>query len=209
MTAQLAPQDTTNNTFKVNFLQGKPLHINAAGMSREEFYAFCMANDELRIERTADDQLIIMPPTGSQTGNRNAEINIEIGLWNRHSKLGLCFDSSTGFTLPNGAGRAPDCAWIRRDRWEALPPEEKNKFARIVPDFVMELRSEDQSLTELREKMDEYRDCGCRLGWLIDPQNRRTYVYSENGDIQTVPFEEALLGGEVMPGLEVRLGEII
>lgn len=209
MTVQLAPKDTSVHTFKVTFLQGKPLVLHTSGMTREEFYDFCMVNNELRIERTANDRIIIMPPAGSETGIRNAEIIAEIVFWNRQSKLGFTFDSSTGFTLSNGAERAPDCSWIRRDRWEALSPEEKKKFARIVPDFVMELRSQDQSLTELREKLDEYRDCGCRLGWLIDPKNRRTYVYAENGDIQTIPFEELLSGSDVMPGLEVRLADIL
>ena len=150
-----------------------------------------------------------MPSASSETGNLNAEITTEIGLWNRQHKLGHTFDSSTGFTLSTGAVLAPDTAWIRQDRWDALPAAEKKKFALITPDFIIEFRSEDQSLTELREKMDEYMDNGCRLGWLIDPKNRRTYVYSENGDIQTVQFEDVLDGAEVMPGLSVRLADII
>lgn len=209
MPTVLESQAVVGNVFKVKFLLDKPLRLFAKDMSSEEFFAFCQLNNDLRIERTADGQMIIMAPTGSETGNRNSEINAEIVFWNRIHKLGLTFDSSTGFTLPNGAERAPDTAWIRKERWDALSPQEKKKFAPIAPDFVLELRSEDQSLSELREKMDEYMDCGCRLGWLIDPQNRRTYVYNENGEIQTVPFEEKLSGGEVMPGLEVVWGEVI
>lgn len=209
MTPGLAPQDTFSSNLKVKFRNGLPLRVDAHGMSDEAFYEFCMENGALRIERTANSQLIIMPPTGSETGNRNAEINTEIAIWNRRYKLGLVFDSSTGFKLPNGAERSPDAAWIRQDRWDALLPEEKKKFAPIAPDFVIELRSEDQNLSELREKMDEYMDCGCRLGWLIDPQNRRTYVYMGNGDIQTVKFEEPLFGLEVMPELKVRLADIL
>ncbi len=143
----------------------------------------------------------------SETGRKNFEVSLEIGIWNRQNKLGVTFDSSTGFTLPNGTERSPDTAWIRADRWEAVSIEERLQFSAIVPDFVMELRSEKQSLSELRQKMDEY--CGCRLGWLVDPQNRRTYVYTENGDIQTVPFDDTLVGYDVMPGLEVRLSNII
>ena len=209
MPTVLESQAVVANVFKVKFHLDKPLRLYAKDMSSEEFFAFCHLNNDLRIERTADGQMIIMAPTGSETGNRNSEINAEIVFWNRVHKLGVTFDSSTGFTLPNGAERAPDTAWIRKERWEALSPQEKKKFAPIAPDFVLELRSEDQSLSELREKMDEYMDCGCRLGWLIDPQNRRTYVYNENGEIQTVSFEEKLSGGEVMPGLEVVWGEVI
>ncbi len=209
MPTVLESQAVVANVFKVKFHLEKPLRMDAKDMSSEEFFAFCQLNDDLRIERAADGQMIIMAPTGSETGNRNSEINAEIVFWNRIHKLGVTFDSSTGFTLPNGAERAPDTAWIRKERWDALGIQEKKKFAPIAPDFILELRSENQSLSELREKMDEYMDCGCRLGWLIDPQNRRTYVYNENGEIQTVPFEEKLSGGMVMPGLEVVWGEVI
>lgn len=186
-----------------------PLTLDGADMSDEEFFAFCMKNPELRIERTAKGKIIIMPPTTSETGHFNSEINAELVFWNRKHKLGVTFDSSTGFKLPNGAERSPDSAWIANERWNALSAEQKKRFAPIAPDFVLELRSNDQNLTELREKMDEYMDCGCRLGWLVDPQNRRTYVYSANGDIQTVKFDDTLSGGDVMPGLEVRLGAVL
>ena len=150
-----------------------------------------------------------MPPINSETGNYNAEINAELVIWNRQYKLGRAFDSSAGFKLSNGAERSPDAAWMANERWDALPTEQKRPFAPIVPDFVLELRSNDQRLSELREKMDEYMDCGCRLAWLIDPQNRRTYVYAANGNIQTVSFDDVLLGGEVLPGLEVKLGKVL
>jgi Uma2 family endonuclease len=186
-----------------------PLTMDGAGMTDEEFYALCMDNPDLRIERNANGKIFIMPPTTSETGRYNSEIHIEIGLWNRKHKLGTTFDSSTGFKLPNGADRSPDTAWISNERWNALPAEQKKKFAPIVPDFVLELRSDDQNLSELREKMNEYVDCGCRLSWLVDPQNRRTYVYSANGDIQTVSFDDALSGSDVMPGLEVKMAEVL
>ena len=194
---------------RVRLRRRSPLLLEGSGMTDDEFYEFCLENAELRIERDPNGKIIIMPPTTSETGRRNSKIHIEIGIWNKMTKLGETFDSSTGFKLPNGAERSPDTAWISGERWEALPMTQKQKFTPIVPDFVLELRSNDQSLPELREKMDEYMACGCRLGWLIDPQNRRTYVYSENGDIQTVPFEGILSGGEVMPGLELRLAEVI
>ncbi len=194
---------------RFKFRNGHPILLSGAGMTDDDFYEFCLENPELRIERNPNGQIILMPPTGSETGNRNSEITTDLVLWNRKHQLGKTFDSSTGFKLSNGADRSPDAAWISNERWDALLPEQKRKFAPIVPDFVIELRSDDQSLPELREKMDEYMVCGCRLGWLIDPQNRRTYVYSENGDIQTIRFEETLSGGVVLPGFEVRLSDIL
>lgn len=178
-------------------------------MTDAGFYRFCLDNAELRIERNPNSKIIVMPPTTSETGRYNSEIHIELGIWNRKHQLGNTFDSSTGFKLSNGAERSPDSAWIANERWDALPAEQKRRFAPIVPDFVLELRSNDQSLSELREKMDEYMECGCRLAWLIDPQHRRTYVYLGNGDIQTVSFDNVLVGGEVLVGLEIRLGEVL
>ncbi len=193
---------------RFNFSNG-PIRFYGNGMTDEGFYKLCIENPELRIERTPNGQIIITPPTTSETGRQNFEISMEIGLWNRQYKLGHVFDSSTGFKLPNGAERSPDTSWILKERWESLCPGDKQKFAPIVPDFVLELRSQDQSLNELREKMAEYMDCGCRLAWLIDTQNRRTYVYSENGDIQTAKFEDELSGYDVLPGLSVRLADIL
>jgi Uma2 family endonuclease len=209
MSATANTQETTDEIFKVKFHYKTPFRLYADSMSDEEFFEFCQMNNDLRIERTAKGQLIIMAPTGSETGHFNSEIHGIIWFWNRNKKLGYTFDSSTGFKLPNGAERSPDTAWIIKDRWEALSLEQREKFAPITPDFVLELRSKGQSLSELREKMDEYMECGCRLGWLMDPQNRRTYVYSENGEIQTVSFDEVLSGGELMPDLEVRWSEEI
>lgn len=186
-----------------------PLSLEAADVSDEAFFTLCMDNPDLRIERNANGKIIIMPPTTSETGRYNSKIHIAIGIWNNKTKLGETFDSSTGFKLSNGADRSPDTAWITNERWNALPAEQKKKFAPIVPDFVLELRSDDQNLSELREKMDEYVDCGCRLGWLVDPQHRRTYVYSANGDIQTLSFDDTLSGGDVMPGLEVKMAEVL
>jgi Uma2 family endonuclease len=209
MSAILAAVPTAYQTLQIKFYAAQPLYFAAPAMSRSDFYDFCIANQPLRIERNADQQIIIMPPAGGETGNRNSEINAELGIWNRQQKLGLVFDSSTAFTLPNGAERAPDTAWVRRERWEALPAEEKKKFAAIAPDFVMELRSEGQGLAELRQKMEEYMEAGCRLAWLIDPQHRRTFVYTGDAAIQTIGFDEMLSGGEVMPGLSICLAEVL
>lgn len=209
MSETVNTQPTTDEIFRVKFHHKIPFRLYADSMSDKEFFEFCQMNNDLRIERTAKGQLIIMAPTGSETGQVNSEIHGIIWFWNRSKKLGYTFDSSTGFKLSNGAERSPDTAWISKDRWEALPLEQREKFAPIAPDFVLELRSKGQSLSELREKMDEYMECGSRLGWLMDPQNRWTYVYSENGEIQTVSFDEVLSGGELMPDLEVRWSEEI
>lgn len=194
---------------RLNIRHRGPLLLDGQGMTDEEFHAFCMENADLRIERSAGGKIVIMPPTNAETGHYNSEINADLVIWNRQSKLGKTFDSSTGFKLPNGAERSPDSAWISNERWNALPVEQKKRFAPIAPDFVLELRSADQNLIELREKMDEYMTCGCRLGWLVDPPDRRTYVYSENGDIQTISFDDVLSGGDVMPGLEMRLADVL
>jgi Uma2 family endonuclease len=210
MTAKLEFAETTFDFVSVKFpINGQPLRLPDNGMTRDEFFDFCQNNNSLQIERTADRYLIIMPPTASETGINNANITIVIGNWNLKTKSGHVFDSSTGFTLTNGAERSPDTAWIKKERWEALPAAEKKKFAQITPDFVVELRSAGQGLSSLRDKMEEYMECGCRLGWLIDPQNKRTYVYTENGDIQTVAFDTMLYGGDVMIGLEVVMGDVI
>lgn len=182
--------------------------INFPPMSDEQFLAFCQLNPNARIERDSDLNVIIMPPTNSETGNYNAELIVELGIWNRQYKLGMIFDSSTGFKLPGGAIYAPDLAWISQNRWDALPATDRQGFAPIAPDFVLELRSPDQNFGDLKNKMEDYIAAGCRLAWLIDPQARKTWVYAENGDIQTIPFEEALSGGTVLAGFALRLADV-
>ena len=182
--------------------------INFPPMSDEQFLAFCQLNPNARIERDSDLNVKIMPPTNSETGNYNAELIVELGIWNRQYKLGMIFDSSTGFKLPGGAIYAPDLAWISQNRWDALPATDRQGFAPIAPDFVLELRSPDQNFGDLKNKMEDYIAAGCRLAWLIDPQARKTWVYAENGDIQTIPFEEALSGGTVLSGFDSRLADV-
>ena len=191
-----------------NIFPGIAIRMPNGGMTDEQFYQFCVLNSDLRIERTADKLIVIMPPTNSETGNQNAELLVEIGTWNRKNKLGKIFDSSTGFKLPDGADVSPDIAWIENSRWAEIPDNLKQRFAPIAPDFVAEIRTGDQNLNYLKEKMVEYIGCGCRLGWLIDPKNRKTLVYFANGDIQTIPFDALLNGSDVMPGFEARLADI-
>jgi len=165
-------------------------------------------NPGWRVERSANHQLLLMPPTNSETGNRNFELIGLLFAWNSTHKQGHGFDSSTGFTLPNGAIYAPDVAWISRERWAALLDAERQTFAPIAPDFVLELRSAEQPMTGLKAKMSEYVDNGVRLAWLVDPGSQRTFVFEANGDIHTVPFEQALSGGEVLPGFVVVMAEV-
>lgn len=136
-------------------------------LTDEQFFQLCQANRDLRFERTATGELIIMPPTGGETGNRNAGLTAQLWIWNEQNKLGIAFDSSTGFKLPNGADRSPDASWLRLERWNALTQEQQTKFIPLCPDFVVELLSPSDSLKVAQEKMREYIDNGVRLGWLI------------------------------------------
>ena len=146
-------------------------------ISRERFEALCQANPDLRIEMTAQGKVIVMPPVHSRTGEQNAEINFQLKLWTRSDGSGVAFDSSTGFYLPNGANRSPDASWVLESRITSLPLQEQEGFLPLCPDFVLELRSDSDSLPSVMEKMQEYMDNGARLGWLIDPRNEDVYVY--------------------------------
>ena len=176
------------------------------GFSDEEFYYFCLDNPDLTFERNAEGQLILMPNTGGTTGLRNSELNFQLNGWNRQAKPGVVFDSSTTFRLPSTAMRSPDAAWVSRERWEALSEKEQRQFPPLCPDFIIELRSETDSLNSLKEKMEEWLANGCRLGWLIDPKDRKAYVYRPGREVETVGFQEsALRGEEVLPEFELDL----
>ncbi|AUT00461.1 hypothetical protein CLI64_08695 [Nostoc sp. CENA543] len=185
----------------------------AVGLTDEQFYQLCIANDKWRIELTAQGELIIMPPTGGESGIRNSDLNLEIGLWNRQAKLGKVFDSSTEFRLANGAFRSPDVAWVKKERWEALTAEQRRRFPPLSPDFVIELRSETDSLKKLRAKMQEYRDNGVRLGWLIDPQTPLVEIYRPGLEVETLNFSidqpPQLSGEDVLPGFVLDLSLIL
>lgn len=143
----------------------------------EQFLKLSQANPELKLERTPQGNLIIMSPTGGETGNRNAELIAEFSFWNRQKQQGKVFDSSTGFKLPNGAIRSPDVAWLQQERWDSLSQEERRKFPCLAPDFVLELRSETDSLANIQSKLQEYIENGVRLGWLINPVEQQVEIY--------------------------------
>ena len=172
----------------------------------DELFEFCIVNKELRIERDKNGQIIIMPPTGSLGSLHNLTVASLLWNWNQKSGLGVAFDSSGGFRLPNRAMRAPDAAWVRKERWERLTSEEQEKFPPLTPDFVIEIRSRSDSLEELQNKMQEWIENGCRLAWLIDPLEQKAYVYTPEGLTKTIEtFDEKLSGGDVLPGFELDL----
>ncbi len=181
----------------------------AIHLTDEQFYQLCQANRDVRFERTAKGELIVMPPTGGETGDRNSEMNFQLRAWNKQTRLGKVFDSSTGFKLPNGADRSPDADWVRLEPWEALTPEQRQKFPPLAPDFVIELRSATDDLKPLRAKMQEYRDNGVRLGWLIDPQRRIVEIYRLGTDVEVLQSPTTLSGEDVLPGFVMDLSEIL
>ncbi|MFD2932930.1 Uma2 family endonuclease [Spirosoma flavum] len=160
------------------------------------FFALCQANETARLERDSNGNIILMPPTGSETGRYNADLSGEIWTWNRRKKLGYVFDSSTGFKLPDSAVRSPDVSWVSQERWDIISQTDKQGFAPLCPDFVVEIRSKSDDLKELKEKMEEYRDNGCRLGWLIDRAGKQVFIYRENGSIEIKQGTSVNLSGE-------------
>ncbi|MGB7440037.1 MAG: Uma2 family endonuclease [Coleofasciculaceae cyanobacterium] len=181
------------------------LNIKNIGLSDEQFYQLCQINENWRLEETAQGELLIMPPVGAISGNRESEFNADVVIWNRQTKLGKVFSSSTIFILPNGGKRSPDVAWIANERWEALTLEEQEKFAPICPDFVIELRSRTDSLSQLQEKMQEYLNSGLQLGWLINPQNQQVEIYRQHQPIEIVQLPTTLSGEDILPGLVLEL----
>jgi Uma2 family endonuclease len=181
------------------------LNLDTVNLTDEQFYQLCQKNSDLQFERTATGELIIMPPVGGESGNREAEFIIDLGLWNRQTRLGYTFSSSTIFKLPNSADRSPDAAWIKKERWEALTPEQRRKFPPIAPDFVIELRSATDNLETLRQKMQEYMDAGVKMGWLINPQQQQVEIYRLGKDVELRNLPTELLGEEILPGFSLSL----
>jgi Uma2 family endonuclease len=177
-------------------------------LSDNQFARLCALNPEMRFEYTSTGDLIIMPPTGGDTGHTNANLTTDFTIWARQEASGLVFDSSTLFILPNGAKRSPDVSWIRRHRWEALAPEDRRGFPPICPDFILELRSPSDALHTLQEKMQEYLDNGVRLGWLIDPVERVVYVYRPGEVIERLESPREVSGESVLPGFILSMSAV-
>jgi Uma2 family endonuclease len=180
----------------------------AIALTEDQFYEFCQLNQDFRIERNAAGELVIMPPTGSETDERNFNLVGQLWVWTKQDGTGVGFGSSGGFTLPNGAVRSPDAAWIKRDRWEAIPSELRKKFAPICPEFVIELRSETDNLRILQDKMQEYIDNGTQLGWLIDRKQRRVFIYRLNIAVEELDNPKTLYGEPLLPGFILDLSQV-
>jgi len=178
-------------------------------LTDDQFYQLCQVNRDVRLERTARGKLIVMPPTGGETGDRNASLTGQLWFWNQQTGLGKIFDSSTGFKFPNGANRSPDAAWVKLDRWQALTPEQRRRFPPLAPDFLVELRSATDDFSTLQAKMREYRDNGVRLGWLIDPQNQRVEIYRQEQDMEVLQSPATLSGEDVLPGFILDLNQLL
>lgn len=178
-------------------------------LTDEQFERLVAANPDLRMELTAEGELIVMAPTGGESGNYNAELTTDFVIWNRQTRLGVAFDSSTGFKLPNGATRSPDTAWVTRSRWEALTPQQRKKFVPLCPDFVLELVSETDDRETLQAKMREYLENGCRLGWLIDPKSQQVEIYRSGQPVEVLQSPVSLSGEDVLPGFVLSLQVIL
>ena len=190
-------------------MYGHTLNLSSlVKISDRQLEILCHDNPEARLEIDSEGNLIFMSPTGSETGDRNLELAFQIKLWNKQSKLGKVFDSSTGFKLSNGAVRSPDVSWVAITQWNSLTKQQQRKFAPIDPDFTLELMSPTDDLNELQSKMNEYLDCGVKLGWLINPDAKQVEIYRQDRE-KKVLYDPKILSGEaIMPGLTVSLAEI-
>jgi Uma2 family endonuclease len=178
-------------------------------LSDEQYFQLCRKNSDLQFERNAQGDITIMAPTGSETSYRNSDLNADLVFWNRRTKLGVVFDSSGGFKLPNGSDRSPDASWILKERWEALTLEQRSKFAPICPDFVIELMSPSDNLKTTQAKMREYQDNGARLGWLINRRDREVEIYRIDKPVEVLQDVNSLSGEDVLPDFILNLTEIL
>ena len=174
-------------------------------LDEDQFYELCQSNPDVKFERNAKGELIIMSPTGGITGKYNADIVTDLNLWNRQKKLGIVFDSSTGFKLPNGADRSPDAAWISLKRWNQLSLKQQEKFVPLCPDFIIELRSSSDKLKTLQEKMNEYRNNGTLLGWLINRKDKQVEIYRQGQPKEVLNQPSSLSGEDILPDFVLNL----
>jgi len=180
-------------------------NLHQVNLTDEQFYQICINNPEISLERNPQGALIIMPPVGGESGSSEIELGADLTIWNRQSKLGKVFSSSTLFKLPGGGNRSPDAAWVELSRWIALTPEQRQKFPPIAPDFVMELRSPTDDLAMLQAKMQEYLNSGVRLGWMFNPQEQQVEIYRQGQPKETRLLPTELSGESVLPGFLLRV----
>ncbi len=184
------------------------VNLRSLRVTHQQFFQLCKDNPELRLELTAQGELIAMSPTGSKTGLRNTVIIRQLAEWAKRDGNGVTFDSSAGFTLPNGAQRSPDASWLRKARWQALSPEEQESFAPLCPDFVVELRSPSDAVEVVQSKMSEYLDNGAELGWLFDPQTKRVYVYRPGTEVECLENPAKVEGDSPVEGFTLDADEV-
>ena len=177
-------------------------------ISDEQFYQLCIHNPDTKFERNADGEIVIMPPTGGETGKRNAKLTSRFIVWNEQSNLGEVFDSSTGYKLPSGANRSPDVSWIEKSRWDNLNPQQKEKFIPLAPDFALELMSPTDYLINTQAKMKEYLDNGVKLGWLINPKAKQVEIYRFGQDVELLDSPQVVSGEDILPGFTLDLTNI-
>lgn len=179
--------------------------LDSLQLSDNQFYELCQNNRDLCFERNCQGDLIIMSPTGGETGERNSEINYQLRSWNKRYQLGKVFDSSTGFKLPNGADRSPDSAWISLEKWNDLTLEERQRFVPLCPDFILELRSKSDNLKSLQDKMREYLENGSQLGWLINRQDKKVEIYRQGQAVEILENPTSLSGENILPNFALDL----
>ncbi|MEH2123397.1 Uma2 family endonuclease [Nostoc sp.] len=177
-------------------------------LTRDQFYQLCEENPDLQLERNAQGELIIMPPTGGETGRSNVNLIMQLASWNEQKQLGEVFDFSTGFTLPNGADRSPDVSWVEKSRWDSLTKEQREKFIPLCPDFVIEIMSPSDTLKKVQEKMYEYMSNGCRLGWLINRKKQEVEIYRPGQNVEVLKSPQTISGESVLPGFVLNLTKI-
>jgi len=192
----------TNNPVAIHFEPSK------LRMDDDEYFQFCQLNPDLHIERTSEGDIFVIAPTGGRGGRQNAKLTARVTNWAERDGAGQAFDSSTEFILPNRAGRAPDVSWIRNERWDALSERQQEQFPPLCPDFVVELRSQTDSLKTLQTKMEEYITNGAQLGWLIDPQERKVHVYRAGVSVEVLDEPETVSGEPVLKGFVLDVREI-
>ncbi|ACA98263.1 MULTISPECIES: Uma2 family endonuclease [Cyanophyceae] len=177
-------------------------------LTQDQFAQLCQANPDAKLERTAQGELVIMAPTGGETGRVNFELNGQLWYWNKRFGFGKCFDSSTGFVLPNGATRSPDMCWVEKSRWDSLTPEQQQKFVPLCPDFVAELLSPSDLVQQTRQKMQEYLANGCRLGWLINQGDRQVEIYRPGRTVEILTTPKQLTGEDILQNFVLDLSDL-
>jgi Uma2 family endonuclease len=185
-----------------------PHLIGLTHVSHRQFERLCREYPDLRLELTSSGELIVMPPTSSETGRRNSDLIFQLESWARKDRTGVTFSNSAGFTLPDSAIRSPDASWMRREKYNGLSERQRRSFAPICPDFVVELRSSSDSLPALLNKMEQYMENGATLGWLIDPDRRRVYVYTAGQEMVVLEDPAVVSGDPFLPGFELQMAEI-